>query len=65
MKLVSLILPMAVVEGTKKTEKAGGDAPLGTLQFAWGAWEVTGLGVNAQGKCGWAGVGVARSWGWG
>lgn len=55
---------MAVVEGTK-TEKAGGDAPLGTLQVVWGAWEVTGLGVNAQGKCGWAGVGVARSWGWG
>lgn len=51
---------MTVVEGGKKTGKAGGDAPLGTLGVAWGTWDrsgVAGLGVNAQGKCGWAGWG--------
>ena len=63
---MSLILPMAVVKGRKKTDKAGGGAPLGTLGVLWGVWDrtgVAGLGVNAQGKCGWAGVGASRSWG--
>lgn len=49
---------MAVVEGTKKTEKAGGDGPLGTLQVVWGAWEVAGLGVMQRVSVGGLG------WGW-
>lgn len=59
---------MEVVEGRKKTDKAGGDAPLGTIRVVWRVRHrsaVPDLAVNTWGKCEWARVGMSRSWGWG